>query len=95
VYGQKEAYIAYLQSLRLAFDETDPSKLLERWAMVDTTWMGITGSIQPVHPLECYDDQIRHAVSMESDLRIRDSNIYQSTSPEGIRSFFELIVEEK
>jgi len=93
-FNQKQAYVDYFIAMRTAFSETDPSKVLERWAALDTAWMKISGPIQLAHPFEYYDDDIRHSVSMESDVRIRDSKIYTSCIPAGIRSFFEQAIEE-
>lgn len=81
VYNEKDAWIGYLNALINAFQETNPDQCVARWADVDREWMGITGRIQPGHPLEYYEDHYRKAVALEWDIRI--SNPEHST--EGVR----------
>lgn len=70
VFHEKQAWLDYIESLALAFEETNNDQLIERWADVDRKWMGISCPIQPSHPLEYYEDHYRKAVALEWDVRI-------------------------
>ena len=75
VYNQKWEYVQYLQSIIVAFSETDTNKLVEKWAQVDRTWMKISTPIQIGHPLEYYEDHFRKAVALEWDIRLTNPKI--------------------
>ncbi len=75
VYNQKWEYIQYLQSIIVAFGETDTNKLVSKWAEVDKTWMKISTPIQIGHPLEYYEDHFRKAVALEWDIRLTNPKI--------------------
>ena len=75
VYNQKWEYIQYLQSIIVAFSETDTNKLVSKWAEVDKTWMKISTPIQIGHPLEYYEDHFRKAVALEWDIRLTNPKI--------------------
>ena len=75
IYNQKWEYVQYLQSIIVAFSETDTDKLVEKWAQVDRTWMKITTPIQIGHPLEYYEDHFRKAVALEWDIRLTNPKI--------------------
>ena len=68
--NQKDEYIAYFKTLKVAFAELDQKKLIQRWQDVDRAWMRVTSSIQVGHPLEYYEDHFRKAVALEWDVRI-------------------------
>jgi len=75
IYNQKWEYIQYLQSIIVAFSETDTNKLVSKWAEVDKTWMKISTPIQIGHPLEYYEDHFRKAVALEWDIRLTNPKI--------------------
>lgn len=75
IYNQKWEYIQYLQSIIVAFGETDTNKLVSKWAEVDKTWMKISTPIQIGHPLEYYEDHFRKAVALEWDIRLTNPKI--------------------
>ena len=75
IYNQKWEYVQYLQSIIVAFSETNTDKLVEKWAQVDRTWMKITTPIQIGHPLEYYEDHFRKAVALEWDIRLTNPKI--------------------
>jgi hypothetical protein len=70
IYHQKEFFVDYLNSLKIAFGQSDKSKLISNWADVDEKWMAITSPIQIGHPLEYYEDHYKKAVALEWDIRI-------------------------
>ena len=70
VYGQKEAWLAYIQALIDAFSHEKTEGLIKKWAEVDRCWMAITTPIQIGHPLEYYEDHYRKAVALEWDVRL-------------------------
>ncbi len=70
VFGQKEAYLGYLNAIIEAMLEKDRHNLVTRWAEVDRRWMKVTTPIQIGHPLEYYEDHYRKAVAMEWDVRM-------------------------
>jgi len=76
-----QSYREYMVALVSAFSSIDNIEVINKWKQVNENWMNITSPLQPVHPTEYYDDNIRHAVSLEFDLRITDpnSNIGNST----------------
>lgn len=67
---QKSAYLEYLNVLKSALMQKNPSRLLESWRLVDKAWMAISSPLQIGHPLEYYEDHFRKAVAPEWDLRI-------------------------
>ncbi|NPA30105.1 MAG: invasion protein CiaB [Epsilonproteobacteria bacterium] len=79
VFGQKEAWLAYLDALIGAFGHTQIEGLIEKWAEVDRKWMAITAPIQIGHPLEYYEDHYRKAVALEWDVRIASPKRMQET----------------
>ncbi len=74
VFGQKEAWVDYLQAIIEALSEKDTSKTIPKWADVDRRWMKITTPLQIGHPLEYYEDHYKKAVALEWDLRIVNPN---------------------
>jgi hypothetical protein len=68
--NQKDEYIKYFETLKVAFGEKDQTKLMKRWQDVDRAWMRVTSPIQVGHPLEYYEDHFRKAVALEWDIRI-------------------------
>ena len=69
-YGLGGAWIAYFVKIKEALLETDPDKLIGKWADVDRAWMKITSPLQIGHPLEYYEDHYRKAVALEWDVRL-------------------------
>ncbi|WP_418179888.1 invasion protein CiaB [Aliarcobacter lanthieri] len=78
IYNQKWEYIAYIQSLIVAFSEDKTDSLVEKWANVDRTWMKIKTPIQIGHPLEYYEDHFRKAVALEWDIRLTNPKFAQN-----------------
>jgi len=88
VFGQKEEWINYFVTLKRAFAEHQPKKLIALWANVDRAWMKITTPLQVGHPLEYYEDHFRKAVALEWDLRIVNPELQSSSKTrENIKSF--------
>ena len=67
---QKDKYITYFKTLKVAFGELNQTKLIKRWQDVDRAWMKVTSPIQVGHPLEYYEDHFRKAVALEWDVRL-------------------------
>ncbi|MDX4047552.1 invasion protein CiaB [Aliarcobacter skirrowii] len=78
IYNQKWEYVAYIQSLIVAFGEDKTNNLVSKWADVDRAWMKITTPIQIGHPLEYYEDHFRKAVALEWDIRITNPKFAQN-----------------
>ncbi|WP_198304784.1 invasion protein CiaB [Arcobacter vandammei] len=78
VYEQKWEYIAYIQSLIVAFSEDKTDSLVGKWADVDRAWMKIKTPIQIGHPLEYYEDHFRKAVALEWDIRLTNPKFAQN-----------------
>ncbi len=78
IYNQKWDYIAYIQSLIVAFSEDKTDELVNKWANVDRAWMKITTPIQIGHPLEYYEDHFRKAVALEWDIRLTNPKFAQN-----------------
>ncbi|WP_066354727.1 invasion protein CiaB [Aliarcobacter skirrowii] len=78
VYNQKWEYVAYIQSLIVAFGEDKTDNLVSKWADVDRAWMKITTPIQIGHPLEYYEDHFRKAVALEWDIRVTNPKFAQN-----------------
>ncbi|MDX4070688.1 invasion protein CiaB [Aliarcobacter skirrowii] len=78
VYNQKWEYVAYIQSLIVAFGEDKTNNLVSKWADVDRAWMKITTPIQIGHPLEYYEDHFRKAVALEWDIRVTNPKFAQN-----------------
>jgi hypothetical protein len=95
VYGQRDAYIIYLNALIDGFSEKSTDLLVEKWAQVDVAWMAIQSPFQIGHPLEYYEDPYRKAVSPEWDLRLSNPNLFHSTIRNDMVSVFEKIAKEK
>jgi len=94
-FGQKEAYIAYFDSLDAAFGEENRDTLITRWAEVDRRWMRITTPIQIGHPLEYYEDHYKKAVALEWDVRITNpDNVGAQQTYENIKHAFETLFDE-
>ena len=89
VFNQKKEYINYLDSLELAFGESEVDKLIQRWADVDSSWMSITTPLQIGHPLEYYEDHYRKAVALEWDMRIINPDLQSNKRVEKIKSMYE------
>ena len=79
IYNQKWDYIAYIQSLIVAFSEDKTDELVNKWANVDRAWMKITTPIQIGHPLEYYEDHFRKAVALEWDIRLTNPKFAKMT----------------
>ena len=95
VYNQKQEYIAYIQSLIIAFKEKDCDQLINKWANVDKTWMSITAPIQIGHPLEYYEDHFRKAVAIEWDIRLSNPNIQtKSKTLNNIKQMFRKVYNQ-
>ena len=80
VFGQKEAYLGYLNAIIEAMSEKDRHNLVTRWAEVDRCWMKVTTPIQIGHPLEYYEDHYRKAVAMEWDVRMVNPEYGESST---------------
>ncbi|AZL53555.1 CiaB protein [Aliarcobacter skirrowii] len=78
IYNQKWDYIAYIQSLIVAFSEDKTDELVNKWANVDRAWMKIKTPIQIGHPLEYYEDHFRKAVALEWDIRLTNPKFAQN-----------------
>ncbi|MDX4060558.1 invasion protein CiaB [Aliarcobacter skirrowii] len=78
IYNQKWEYVAYIQSLIVAFSEDKTDELVNKWADVDRAWMKITTPIQIGHPLEYYEDHFRKAVALEWDIRVTNPKFAQN-----------------
>lgn len=78
IYNQKWEYVAYIQSLIVAFGEDNTNNLVSKWADVDRAWMKITTPIQIGHPLEYYEDHFRKAVALEWDIRVTNPKFAQN-----------------
>ncbi|MDX4012861.1 invasion protein CiaB [Aliarcobacter skirrowii] len=78
IYNQKWEYVAYIQSLIVAFGEDKTNNLVSKWADVDRAWMKITTPIQIGHPLEYYEDHFRKAVALEWDIRVTNPKFAQN-----------------
>ena len=78
IYNQKWEYVAYIQSLIVAFGEDKTNNLVSKWADVDRAWMKITTPIQIGHPLEYYEDHYRKAVALEWDIRLTNPKFAQN-----------------
>ena len=78
IYNQKWEYVAYIQSLIVAFGEDKTDNLVSKWADVDRAWMKITTPIQIGHPLEYYEDHFRKAVALEWDIRVTNPKFAQN-----------------
>lgn len=70
IFNMKDEHINYLTAIKVALQEADTTKLVQKWAEVDRRWMKITSPLQIGHPLEYYEDHYRKAVALEWDLRI-------------------------
>jgi hypothetical protein len=70
IFREKTAWLDYVGALRQAFAEKNVHQLIKRWADVERFWMGITGPVQPGHPMEYYEDHYRKAVALEWDIRM-------------------------
>ena len=79
IYNAKSAYVEYFTALREAFLQADTDKLISSWQEVDRKWMCITTPFQVGHPLEYYEDCLRHCVAPEWDLRFAYSHFTQSS----------------
>ena len=94
-FGQKEAYIGYLEAIKEAFCEEDRDKLIARWAEVDRRWMRVTSPLQIGHPLEYYEDHYKKAVALEWDVRLSNpQNVGAEQTYENIKRAFETLFDE-
>ena len=78
IYNQKWEYVAYIQSLIVAFSENRCDELVSKWADVDRAWMKLKTPIQIGHPLEYYEDHFRKAVALEWDIRVTNPKFAQN-----------------
>ncbi|MFK5881733.1 MAG: invasion protein CiaB [Sulfurospirillum sp.] len=93
--NQKEEYVEYFKSLKIAFGEKNKTLLLSRWRDVDRAWMKITSPIQVGHPLEYYEDHYRKAVALEWDVRISNpDNSGANKTYESIYSMYKKLFEK-
>ncbi|WP_258030532.1 hypothetical protein [Campylobacter concisus] len=69
----QQSYIKYLEKLQNAFCVEDNAKVLTAWHEPEIAWMDVKGALQPGHPLEYYEDDYTHAVAIEWDIRLADS----------------------
>ena len=94
VFNQKGEWVTYLISIKRAFAQPQPRKLIGYWADVDRAWMRITTPLQIGHPLEYYEDHFRKAVALEWDLRIVNPKLQTSSSTrENIKKFSSKLAE--
>ena len=94
VFNQKGEWVTYLISIKRAFAQPQPRKLIGYWADVDRAWMRITTPLQIGHPLEYYEDHLRKAVALEWDLRIVNPKLQSSSSTrENIKGFSSKLAE--
>ncbi|WP_353661689.1 invasion protein CiaB [Hydrogenimonas sp. SS33] len=94
VFGQKEAWLAYLKALIDAFGHMEVEGLIKKWAEVDRRWMAVTTPIQIGHPLEYYEDHYRKAVALEWDVRLASPKLMQKTRiPERIEAMSASLAE--
>ena len=95
VFGQKEAWLEYLDALIEAFSHREVAGLIKKWADVDRKWMAITTPIQIGHPLEYYEDHYRKAVALEWDVRIASPKLMEETTiPTQITAMGEALARE-
>ncbi len=83
VFGQREAWLAYIDALIDAFSHERTEGLIRKWAEVDRRWMAITAPIQIGHPLEYYEDHYRKAVALEWDVRLASPKLMQASKIAG------------
>jgi hypothetical protein len=88
IYHQKEVYIQYFEALIGALSESSTDMLVDKWARVDEIWMQMQSPFQIVHPLEYYEDKYRKAVAPEWDLRLKNSELFESTVQGNIETMF-------
>ncbi|WP_300367895.1 invasion protein CiaB [Hydrogenimonas sp.] len=95
VFGQKDAWLGYLDALIDAFSHMEIEGLIKKWAEVDRRWMAITAPIQIGHPLEYYEDHYRKAVALEWDVRLASPKLMQETTiPSQITAMSETLARE-
>lgn len=70
ILAQYASYINYFSALKDAFCELDNDRVIPAWQAAEGAWMGVTGKLQPGHPLEYYEDAYLHAVALEWDVRL-------------------------
>jgi len=70
---EQKSYVKYLEKLQIAFCEEDNAKVINAWQEAEIAWMEVKGALQPGHPLEYYEDAYTHAVALEWDIRLVDS----------------------
>ena len=88
IYGEKEIYINYLESLKIAFLEKDTDRLVQKWSEVDEAWMKIEWPFQIGHPVEYYEDKYRKAVAPEWNLRLKNKSLFESKVEKNMISMF-------
>jgi len=94
VFMQKGEWVTYLITIKRAFAQPQPRKLIGYWADVDRAWMRITTPLQVGHPLEYYEDHFRKAVALEWDLRIVNPKLQSSSDTrENIKIFSSKLAE--
>ena len=93
--NQKEAYLAYLKALDVAFAQEKRDELIACWAEVDRKWMDISSPIQIGHPLEYYEDHYKKAVALEWDVRVSNpQNVGALQTYENVKHAFEILFDE-
>ena len=93
-FNQKNEYLDYIESLIVAFLETDRHKLIKNWSNVDEKWMQIKTPIQMTHPFEYYDDHFRKAVQLEWDMRIINPNYAKNERSLKIKEMYKKLFEK-
>ncbi len=95
IYNAKEAYLAYLKAIKAAYLESNCDNLIARWQEVDTKWMAITTPFQIGHPLEYYEDNLRHCVAPEWDLRLSSNEAFHTESTkQNVKNLFDFLCVE-
>ena len=88
IYDEKEIYINYLESLKVAFLEKRTDRLVKKWSEVDEAWMKIEWPFQIGHPFEYYEDKYRKAVAPEWNIRLKNNNLFESKVEKNMVSMF-------
>ncbi len=76
----QKSYVAYFEALKAAFLERENEHVVARWQEAERAWMQTRGRIQVGHPLEYYEDAFTHAVALEWDARLNDTESIDEAS---------------
>lgn len=87
------AYTKYFKALRDAFNERENKRVIHAWQEAERAWMECRGDVQIGHLLEYYEDAYTHAVALEWDVRLKDSDyqIDENAFKANIKDTFEQI----